>query len=104
MKKRALPVLIILVAALLLTGCAKESIYDGTWIADGVGGKIVIKGDTIKTYDSVTDTRPSAKGTIEIGEFSFSYDGLTGKLSADGNSLRMEIEGFANFAIVFTKQ
>ncbi len=104
MKKHIVVLTILLAAVLLLTGCTSEPIYDGTWVSDGVGGKIVIKGDSIKTYDSVSDTKPSAKGKIEIGDYSFSYDGLTGKLSADGQSLRMEIDGYANFAIVFTKQ
>lgn len=105
MKKRLFLVLAVLFAtALLFTGCGEESIFDGTWVANGSTEKIVIKGSTLKTYDNLTDTRPSSSDKIEINGSTFSYDGLTGKLSADGKTLRMEIDGYANFAILFTKQ
>lgn len=104
MKKTVLALLVLLTVALLFTGCGEESIFDGTWIAEGSTEKVVIKGNTIKTYDNISDTKPSSTDKIEINGSTFSYDGLTGKLSADGKTLRMEIDGYANFAILFTKQ
>ncbi|MBQ0166498.1 MAG: hypothetical protein KBT02_05255 [Treponema sp.] len=104
MKKNVLLSLIILLAVLILTGCAEASIYDGTWISTDARGKIVIKGDTIKTYDTTSDLLPSAKGKIEISDTSFAYDGLIGTLSADGTTLKMEIEGYEMFSMLFTKQ